>query len=235
MQVPDPAAYESYAETFARHAETSAHNAHYDRPVVLDLLGDVRGLRVLDAGCGPGLLAAELQARGAASVVGVDASPTLVRLARERLGPDADVRVHDLTEALDWLPDGSVEWVVCALVLHHLADPRPMLREFGRVLAPGGRLVVSTVHPTSDWLRLGGSYFADELVTEHWSSFGTEVTFRRAPLEALCADFFAAGFLIERHVEHRPAASMEVDHTDDHDQLTREPAFIAFRLVPALP
>jgi 2-polyprenyl-3-methyl-5-hydroxy-6-metoxy-1,4-benzoquinol methylase len=50
---------------------------------VLDLLGDVAGLRVLDAGCGPGLYAEEVARRGAAAV-GFDESPDMVRLARLR-------------------------------------------------------------------------------------------------------------------------------------------------------
>lgn len=49
--------YEPFAAAFERHAEDSAYNAHYDRPAMLRLLGEVRGLRVLDAGCGPGFYA----------------------------------------------------------------------------------------------------------------------------------------------------------------------------------
>jgi 2-polyprenyl-3-methyl-5-hydroxy-6-metoxy-1,4-benzoquinol methylase len=51
---------------------------------MLDPLGDVVGLRVLDAGCGPGLYAEEVVRRGAA-VVGFDESPDMVRLDRLRL------------------------------------------------------------------------------------------------------------------------------------------------------
>src|SRR5438132_1133235 len=47
-------AYEAIAERFAEHSETSAHNAFCERPATLSLLPEVRGMRVLDAGCGPG-------------------------------------------------------------------------------------------------------------------------------------------------------------------------------------
>jgi len=57
--------YESFADAFDRHAADSAYNAHYDRPVVMDLVGDPVGLTVLDAGCGPGLLTADLVRAGA--------------------------------------------------------------------------------------------------------------------------------------------------------------------------
>src|SRR5438067_807321 len=83
------AAYDAMGRDYAEHSADSAYNAHYDRPAVLALAGDVTGLRVLDAGCGPGLYAAEFVARGA-KVAAVDASAAMVELARERLGPAAD-------------------------------------------------------------------------------------------------------------------------------------------------
>lgn len=86
--------YNDFAEAFARHAESSAYNAHYDRPAVLEVLGDVAGLRILDVGCGSGLYAEELLARGAL-VIGFDESDKLLELARERVGDAADLRVHD--------------------------------------------------------------------------------------------------------------------------------------------
>lgn len=49
-------AYNQIAEHFARRAEDSPYNAHYDRPALLGLLPPVAGLRVLDAGCGPGIM-----------------------------------------------------------------------------------------------------------------------------------------------------------------------------------
>ncbi len=156
-----PRQYDAFAEDFALHAESSAYNAFYDRPAMLTLAGDVGGLRVLDAGCGPGLYAEELLA-GGAQVTAFDESAEMVHLARQRLGADADVRIARLSEPLSWLPDDSQDLVILALVLHHLDDRVGALRELHRVLAPGGRLLLSTTHPTSDWLLKGGSYFDTE-------------------------------------------------------------------------
>ncbi|MGW6412894.1 hypothetical protein ACWF95_37960 [Streptomyces vinaceus] len=47
------APYDGFADTFAREAADSPYNALYDRPTVLELLGDVRGQYILDADCGP--------------------------------------------------------------------------------------------------------------------------------------------------------------------------------------
>jgi predicted TPR repeat methyltransferase len=66
--------FDDFAEEYERQASEGFHNALYERPVMLELLGDVQGRRVLDAGCGPGLYAEELLRRGA-EVVGSDQSP----------------------------------------------------------------------------------------------------------------------------------------------------------------
>jgi SAM-dependent methyltransferase len=191
----------------------------------------VAGRRILDIGCGPGLYAAELVQRGA-DVVGFDDSVRLARLARQRTGSVADLRVHDVREPLDWLGSESFDAAIMALVLHHLEDPVPALREVHRVLRPGGRLVVSTVHPVVDWLQLGGSYFTDEMTDDTWNA-GWKVRFRRAPLTAWCAEFHEAGFLIERLVEPLPAKSMKDRYPDTYDKLSVEPFLIAFVLVKA--
>jgi ubiquinone/menaquinone biosynthesis C-methylase UbiE len=80
--------YDAVAEAYAQDNESNAWNAHYERPAVLAMLGDVAGRRVLDAGCGAGAHAAELVARGA-RVAGVDSSGGLLALAARRLDPRA--------------------------------------------------------------------------------------------------------------------------------------------------
>jgi len=222
------AQYDPFAAAFARHAEDSAYNAYYDRPALLDLLGDVAGRRVLDAGCGPGRYAAELVRRGA-RVTGFDESDAMVRLARARLGAQAEIRTGTLADPLDWLPDASQDLALLALVLHHLDDRVTALRELHRVLRPGGHLVLSTSHPTADWLQHGGSYFATELIEETWQR-DWPVRYWRQPLEQWCAEFTQGGFVIERLVEPRPLAEMADRYPHEHQKLLREPGFIGFRL-----
>jgi ubiquinone/menaquinone biosynthesis C-methylase UbiE len=221
--------YEPFAGAFETHASESAYNAHYDRPAMLDLMGDVHGSRVLDVGCGPGLYAEQLIARGAV-VTAFDASPEMVRLTRARVGSQVDVRVSDLEAPLSWLPDGSQDLAVMALVLHHIDNRAQALREIHRVLRPGGRLYVSTTHPTSDWMLKGGGYFDREQIAETWQT-DWHLRYWKQPLEAWCAEFSAAGFLIERLVEPRPAESMASAYPDEYRHLMDSPGFIAFALV----
>lgn len=223
--------YEEMAATFDEHARDSAYNAHYERPAMLELVGDVVGLRVLDAGCGPGHYAEELLARGA-DVVAVDGAAAMVELARARLGDRAEVRHVDLNGPLPFADD-TFDLVLCALVIHHLDDREAFLRELFRVLRRGGHVVLSTQHPTTDWLRKGGSYFETRVEEDLWHR--GERTFRvrfwREPLTALCAAVADAGFLIERLVEPLLAPSMRERWPDDWETLRREPGFLLLRLL----
>jgi hypothetical protein len=90
--------------------------------------------------------------------------------------------------------------------------------------------VISTHHPTTDWIRGGGSYFDVRVVEETWSR-GWHVRFWCQPLTASCAEFFDAGFAIERLVEPRPVPAMAESYPDEFEQLNREPGFIIFRLI----
>ena len=101
----------------------------------------MKGRRILDAGCGSGPLFEALRDRGAL-VAGVDNSAGMLELARRRLGSDASLQVADLASPLPF-SDSAFDDVVASLVLHYLEDWGPTLAEFRRVLAPGGRLIVS--------------------------------------------------------------------------------------------
>ncbi|MGH2688501.1 MAG: class I SAM-dependent methyltransferase [Actinomycetota bacterium] len=224
--------FDPFAEDYLLHARESAYNAYYDRPAVLEALGPVAGLRVLDVGCGPGLYTAELVARGAGFVHGIDVSPEMIRLATEAVQGPVEFRVHDLEKPFHWLADGSFDAAVMALVIHHLDDRVAALREIARVLRPGGRLVVSTHHPTGDWLRAGGSYFTVEKIRETWSR-GWRVAYWRQPLEVTCAEFATAGFLIEQLREPRPSQLLRDRYPETADKLSTEPGFVVFRLLKA--
>jgi magnesium-protoporphyrin O-methyltransferase len=111
---------------------------------------DLRGLRVLDAGCGPGVMTAELALRGA-TVVAADISPQLVEIAARRL-PEAD-RARVTFHAGDMLSDelGSFDYVLAmdSLIYYTAADIDTALLRLG---ARTGRAIVFTVAPRTPFL-----------------------------------------------------------------------------------
>ena len=101
-----------------------------------DLAGVRRGQRVLDVGCGPGALTAELVRRaGTGAVSAVEPSASFAAAVRERL-PGADVR-QCAAEQLPF-PDAAFDAALAQLVVHFMADPVLGLREMARVTRPGG-------------------------------------------------------------------------------------------------
>src|SRR5215470_13063506 len=113
-------------------------------PVLWELAGDVRGLAVLDAGCGTGYLSAKLRDRGAL-VTGVDFAGRMVEIARAR-SPGIDFRVDSCTE-LATCQDATFDLVVANYVLMDTPDLGAVMRAFHRVLKPDGAAVLVFSHP----------------------------------------------------------------------------------------
>lgn len=98
--------------------------------------------RVLDVGCGTGVLLQKLHlGQPRTSLAGVDAVPEMLEVAHRRLPPSVDLRVA----SADRLPfaDGSFDAVVSCNVFHYLREPVTALREMLRVLRPGGAFVLT--------------------------------------------------------------------------------------------
>jgi SAM-dependent methyltransferase len=121
---------DSYARFMGRFSEPLA-------PLFASLVEVPEG-RVLDVGCGPGVLTAELVDRyGVDRVDAIDPSALFVAAARERL-PGVDVR-QGTAEELPYA-DGAYAAALAQLVVHFMKDPARGLAEMARVTRPGGRV-----------------------------------------------------------------------------------------------
>jgi len=226
--------YDAFAHAYADSNETNAWNAGYERPAVLALVGDVAGRRVLDAGCGAGAHSAALVARGA-EVTGVDSSAALLAIAADRLQDVAAFRHADLREPLPF-DAGSFDLVLASLVMHYMPDWGPTLREFRRVLAPGGRFVMSTHHPFMDHQLGGGKdYFATYDFTEDWrrGDHVVRMRFWHRPLGAMTRALTEAGFTLDALEEPQPDPSVRRLDPEAWLSLTTEPRFVFFAATAA--
>jgi ubiquinone/menaquinone biosynthesis C-methylase UbiE len=144
---------EGYAKWAAGYDEETNPLIFLEEPAVKQLLGDLAGKNVLDAACGTGRHALWM-ARAGARVWGVEASKEMLAIAR-RKQLAANLKVNLLQGDITRLPyaNGIFDIAVCALMLCHVADLASVFKELGRVLKPGGRLVLSDFHPTC--LQLG--------------------------------------------------------------------------------
>jgi 2-polyprenyl-3-methyl-5-hydroxy-6-metoxy-1,4-benzoquinol methylase len=201
MTTPGPAAsdYDAYADQYAVNVAWRERGGPEGDPFgllgpLLDLLGDVTGRRVLDAGCGEGYLARVLAARGA-RVTGIDLSPRLIELARAKdpataRGPDGatdrdghiDYRIADLSQPVPGIA-GCFDAVASYLVLNDVANYRGFAATLAASLGPGGRMALAFNNPYSAVI--------DRHVTDYFDTGAT------SPYRGL----WAAG--IKSHYHHR--------------------------------
>jgi len=106
--------------------------------------------KILDAGCGPGVMAGKLMERGYA-VWGIDFAEPMIRKARELCGSD-QFGVGDVEHIP--FPDNTFDVVVSLGVIEYLESDEQALREIRRVLKPGGRAVIAISNGRSPLLRL---------------------------------------------------------------------------------
>jgi ubiquinone/menaquinone biosynthesis C-methylase UbiE len=125
----------SYDRRFARYSDGTLHRA-------LDLVPESGG-HLLDVACGTGLFESLLrQERPRIQITGIDLSPQMLDQARERFAGDDHVRfIHGSAERID-APDVAFDVVVCNNAFHLVQDAPTALREFYRVLKPGGRAII---------------------------------------------------------------------------------------------
>jgi 2-polyprenyl-6-hydroxyphenyl methylase/3-demethylubiquinone-9 3-methyltransferase len=109
----------------------------------------LRGARVLDVGCGAGLLSEALAGEGA-HVVALDLAPELVEVAKLHLlesGLEVDYRLVSVEALAEQVP-GSFDAITCMEMLEHVPDPGSVLQACATLLKPGGKLFVSTLNRT---------------------------------------------------------------------------------------
>ena len=220
-------AWEEIASGWAERVRTGTdHNRVYLLdPATMQVLGDVSGRRVLDAGCGEGRFARMLAERGA-QVTAVDLSAKMIELAREeeRAHPlGIRYEVADLAE-LSCLADGEFDLALAYLSLFDVKDYEAAIREVARTLIPEGRFVFSISHPcfftpNSGWettvpnsfrdkdrlfFKVDDYFPAGEVRFRMWPTAPAETINYHRPLSDYAHSLRTAGFVIRDIVEPTP-------------------------------
>jgi ubiquinone/menaquinone biosynthesis C-methylase UbiE len=211
-------------------------------PVLWEFAGDVRGLRVLDAGSGTGYISKKMSEKGA-HVTGIDVSDRMIAIARQRY-PDIEFRVDSCGD-LRTCGDAEFDLIVSNYVLMDTPDLESAVRSFFRVLRPRGRAVLVFSHPcfpqgrkattvdgsmTYHWPE---SYFERRKeVDPPWGHFKSEFIWFHRPLSDYWKAFVRAGFAVTGFEE--PRLTEERYHLAEtpsklHNHRTR-PYSVAFQL-----
>lgn len=206
-------------------------------PAVRARLPDLRGLRVLDLGCGFGWFSRWAREAGAGAVLGLDVSEKMLARARSDTRDAAiEYRLDDL-ETLE-LPAAAFDLAYSSLAFHYVRAFERLVATIHSALAPGGRLVFSQEHPIftapeqPGWVEGPGGrrswpvngYGVEGPRTTDWLAPG--VVKQHRTLGAILNALIDAGFAI-RHVEDwRPSqAQIAAAPTLGADELDR-PTFL---------
>lgn len=125
--------------------------------------------RILDAGCATGYLLGLLWCSGYRNLVGVELSAQLAAVARSALPEKIEVAVADIREYLASVPDKSFDVILFYHVLEHIPREHtiPLLREFYRVIKPGGYLNIRV--PNASYILAGNHLFGDFTHVVHFN------------------------------------------------------------------
>ena len=135
---------EGYNRWAATYREESNPIKDLSNTWIEKLLPDIQGKTILDAGCGTGHFCQLLERRQPSKIVGLDLSPAMIAQARKNC-PSGEF--HSLDISIHPIGIDQYELVICALVLGHIEDIRPVIGHLASALKKGGVLLISDFHP----------------------------------------------------------------------------------------
>jgi len=211
-------------------------NEFIDLPAITGLLrGEIKGKRVLDIGCGGGIMCGRLRAAGA-RITGLDNSASMLDIARRDYPEIEFIRAEaDRTG----LASGGYDTAFAALVAHYFKDLRPFFREAARLLKKGGVFVFSFHHPFNEILSLRfangkvsaqvrGGYFHNDGYT--WTmAENMKLASYHHTMENVVETLAGCGFAVERLREPRPDKSSRKHSIRSYEITSRYPSFCAIK------
>jgi SAM-dependent methyltransferase len=227
--------YESIAENYLRTGGEKSFVKYYERPNMLKLLpAELTEKNVLDLGCASGFYSKYCLDNGAV-VTAVDASAKMIHHTAEVCGnnPFLQTYVHDISRPFTFLQDSSFDLIICSLVLHYIEDWNPVLAEFGRILRPGGKCLISAHHPINDYTLFNeDSYLEKKLIDDVWKGFDPplEVSYYVRPLKEYIQPILDSTLKLVRLVEPEPAEELKERNYSMYLRLNNEPTFVFYVL-----
>jgi SAM-dependent methyltransferase len=222
-------------ETYMAHRDRAdSANETLEKPVLMELLGDLNGKRILDLGCGDAAIGREAFQLGCAAYLGIEGSHHMLALAVQNLAGTQGRVVQANLETWE-SPEEVFDLVISRLVFHYLSGLETVLQGAHRALVPGGRIVFSVEHPVitscdrawqgqglrQDWIV--DNYFESGQRMTQW--LGGQVIKVHRTVEDYYRALQRAGFVVESLRESRPRR-VQFNSEETYQRRMRIPLFL---------
>jgi len=218
---------ENFEKYMERRKWQENANDTLEKPVMLELIGDVAGKSILDLGCGDARFGVELLRSGqeGTTYTGVEGSLNMVRAANESVkGTNAQIEQAFME---DWTyPAGTYDLVISRLAVHYIEDVESLFHKIYNTLNENGTFIFSVEHPVitstlqpsgtrTDWVV--DQYFVEGYREQQW--LGGSVKKMHRSIESYFMALQRAGF----HVEHlRESAPQRAYFVNEETYLRRQ-------------
>lgn len=218
-----------------RNREESPNNI-IEKPILLELIGNVEEKKVLDLGCGDAKFGYELLQKGCTSYDGVDGSDNMVREATKNLnGTGGKVHLASM-EAWHFEAD-HFDLVISRLAFHYVEELKVLFKEVHKSLTDNGKFIFSVQHPVltsstksavassskTDWIV--DDYFNSGVRIEPW--IDKKVVKYHRTIEQYYRLLKQAGFMIDDIREGTPRPD-EINSESEYKRRMRIPLFLMF-------
>jgi len=196
--------YNRYGRFFVEMEEKNPDRKKLSE-ILLSILGNVKGKKVLDAGCGAGR-ECEVLAKKGANVIGIDISEQMIKIAKERCkGLSVRFLLKDMEKT--GLPSEYFDIILSVFSVMYKRNLRNVLKEFKRLLKKRGELLVVVPHPARKMVKYSKDYFKrgkfweDHKVIKWFNYYRT--------IEDYINSLISEGFCIREIKETRPLHEIE--------------------------
>lgn len=188
-------AWADFVRTGKDHDRDALNN-----PAAFGLIGNIKGLTVLDLACGEGYNTRILAKKGP-KVTGIDFSPKQIELAKQEEKKDNLGIKYIIMDAanLTGLPDSCFDLVTCFMALQDIENYRKAITETSRVLKPNGRFIFTIPHPCFEKISVNGNridaadaYFGETKFPIHWNMKRLSIPFRTISFHRTLTHYFDA-------------------------------------------
>ncbi|MFJ5766483.1 class I SAM-dependent DNA methyltransferase [Lysinibacillus sp. NPDC093210] len=135
-----------FKDYMSRRNRVESPNNIIEKPILLELISDVAGKKVLDLGCGDAQFGLELLQKGCVHYDGVDGSENMVKKATKNLNETKGNVHHSSMEAWNFQKE-KYDLVFSRLALHYLADLKSIFMDIHKTLSSKGKFIFSVQHP----------------------------------------------------------------------------------------